>query len=49
VSDLLHFPHRTNAKLEKSLKGKYLVAVSATDPGDLSSDTVLEVSDIMTS
>lgn len=37
--------HRTTEGLEMSLKGKYLVTVTATDTGGLSSSTVLDVSD----
>ncbi|XP_040029736.2 cadherin-related family member 2 [Gasterosteus aculeatus] len=34
---------QTSEKLDTSLKGKYLVKVSATDTGDLSTSTVLEI------
>lgn len=37
--------HRTTEGLDRSLKGKYLVTVNATDTGNLSNSTVLEVSD----
>lgn len=37
--------HRTTEKLELSLKGKYLVTVTATDTGQLSRTTTIEVSD----
>lgn len=38
--------HRSTQTLDLTLKGKYLVTVSATDPGGLSSSTVLDVSDV---
>ncbi|KAM8909839.1 cadherin-related family member 2 isoform 2-T5 [Spinachia spinachia] len=34
---------QTSEKLDTSLKGKYLVKVSATDTGDLSTSTILEI------
>ncbi|XP_068449764.1 cadherin-related family member 2 [Clinocottus analis] len=34
---------QTSEALDTTLKGKYLVTVSATDPGDLSTSTVLEI------
>lgn len=36
--------HRTTEGLDITLKGKYLVTVTATDSGGLSNNTVLEVS-----
>lgn len=38
--------HRSTQTLDLTLKGKYLVTVSATDPGGLSSSTVLDVSNV---
>ncbi len=37
--------HRTTEGLDMTLKGKYLVTVSATDTGGLSTSTILDVSD----
>lgn len=38
--------HRTTEGLDMDLKGKYLVTVTATDTGDLSTNTVLEVNEL---